>query len=127
MAEIVHRRPQLLADYVLIIVSLLQQMAEEDLEHFRAGVLWAIGRLGLECRDHVPKVIPAIAAALDDPDSQVRGMAVGCLSAVGQEEYVTARPDLLSDDGPVTLYEDSHLIHTSVNTLVRRIVGGASG
>ena len=127
MAEVVRRRPRLLAEYVPIIVSLLREMAEEDLEHFRAGVLRAIGRLGLACSDHVPDVITAMVAALDDSDSQVRGMAVWCLSAVGQGEYVKARPDLLADEGPVELYEERCLIHTSVNRLARRAVNGVSG
>ena len=127
MAEVVHRRPQLLPDYLPIIVFLLREMAEEDLEHFRAGILWAIGRLGPECSDHLPDVLDAIAAALDHSDSQVRGMAIWCLSAVGQGECVTARPDLLSDDGPVDLYEERRLVHTNVNSLARRAVDCASG
>ena len=46
MAEIVRRRPDMFADYIPIIVSLIEEMAEEDLSHFRPGILWAIGRLG---------------------------------------------------------------------------------
>ena len=122
MAEVVYHRPQLLADYLPIIVSLLGEMAEEDLAHFRAGVLWAIGRLDAACRDHIPDVIPEIVAALDNSDSQVRGMAVWCLSAVGQGECVSARPDLLSDDGPVELYEERRLVHATVNSLAHRVV-----
>ena len=95
-------------------------MAEEDLEHFRAGVLWAIGRLGSLCRDQVRGVIPEIVAALDNPDSQARGMAVWCLSALGQVDYVSARADLLSDEGPVEFYEERRLVHTTVNGLARR-------
>ena len=127
MAEIVHRRPQLLADYLPIIVTMLREMAEEDLEHFRAGVLWAIGRLGPACSDHIPDVITAIVAALDNADSQVRGMAVWCLSAVGRGEYVRARPDLLSDSGPVEFYEERRLVQTTVKGLARRAVESVSG
>ena len=127
MAEIVRHRPQLLEEYLPIIVSLLQEMAEEDLEHFRAGILRGIGRLGPACRDHVPDVITAMVAALDDADPQVRGMAVWCLAAVGQGEYVKARPDLLADEGPVELYEERRLIRTSVNSLARRAIDGNGG
>ena len=127
MAEVVCRRPRLLADYLPIIVSLLQEMAEEDLGHFRAGILWAIGRLGPAVREHVPRVLPAIAAALDHGDSQVRGMAVWCLSEVGQGACITDRPDLLSDEGPVDLYEEGRLAHTTVGCLARRAVGGVAG
>ena len=122
MAEVVSHRPQLLASYIPIIVYLIREMAEEDLEHFRAGVLWGIGRLGLTCSEHVLGAMAAITAALDDPDSQVRGMALWCLSAVGQGRHVAARPDLLADEGPVELYEGRCLIHTSVGGLARRAV-----
>ena len=127
MAEIVHRRPQLLADYLPIIVTMLREMAEEDLEHFRAGVLWAIGRLGLAGNDYVPDVLVRIVAALDHSDPQVRGMAVWCLSAVGLGGYVTARPSLLSDRGPVEFYEDRRLVYTTVGGLARRAVESVSG
>ena len=83
MGEVIHRRPQLLADFLSICVYLLKEMAEEDLEHFRAGVLWAIGRLGPACRDQVPDLVGEIVAALDNASSQVRGTAVWCLGAVG--------------------------------------------
>ena len=122
MAEVIHHRPKLLADFLPIVVYLIQEMAEEDLDHFRPGVLWAIGRLGPACGDHIPNIIDAIAGALGDPKPQVRGLAVWCLAAVGEVEYVKSRPGLLSDDGPVELYEGRHLIQTRVNSLVHRVV-----
>ena len=127
MAEIVRRQPELLAEYVPIVVFLLQEMAAEDLEHFRAGVLWGIGRLGRIGSDHVAEVVPAIAAALDDADPQVRGMAAWCLAAVGAAGQAAGRPDLLDDEGPVELYEERHLTHTSVGDLVRRAAGSSRG
>jgi hypothetical protein len=127
MGEVIHRRPQLLADFLAICVYLLREMAEEDLEHFRAGVLWAIGRLGQACSDHLPDLIGDIVAALENGNPQVRGMAVWCLGAVGQGKRVTSRRDLLSDEGPVVLYENRELVHTSVSSLAGRIAAEASG
>jgi len=123
MAEIIRYRPKLLADYVPIVVSLIVNLAEEDLEHFRPGVLWAIGRLGALAGDHLPAVLPAITAALDHADPQVRGMAVWCLGQVGQAKLLAARPELLLDDGPLELYEDGHLNRTNVCRLVREALG----
>jgi len=123
MAEIIRYRPKLLADYVPIVVFLIVNLAEEDLEHFRPGVLWAIGRLGTVAGDHVPAVLSQIIAALDHADPQVRGMAVWCLGQVGQTKPLAARFDLLSDDGPVDLYEDGTLNRTSVCRLVRQALG----
>jgi methylated-DNA-[protein]-cysteine S-methyltransferase len=120
MAEIVRHRPKLFADYALIVVSLIREMAEEDLDHFRAGALWAIGRLGAVAGDHIQAVLSSITSALDDSDPQVRGMAVWCLGQVGQAKLLADRSDLLSDEGPVDLYEDGRLKRTSVCDLVRR-------
>jgi hypothetical protein len=126
MAEIVRQQPELFADYVPIVVFLLLNLAEEDLEHFRAGVLWAIGRLGPVAGDHVRGAIASITSALEDPDPQVRGMAVWCLGQVGQARLLADRPELASDEGPVELYENGGLERSRVGDLVRRAVGAVS-
>lgn len=123
MAEIVRRKPDLLADYVSIIVSLLGEMAEEDLLHFRAGILWAIGRLGPIALKHLDTFLPDVTAALDNPDPQVRGMAVWCLAQLGQTRPLVDRPELLDDDGRAALYEDGLFDITTVGSLVRRALG----
>ena len=122
MAEIVRRRPKLFAEYIPIIIFLILNLAEEDLDHFRTGILWAIGRLGAVAGDHVQAVLPAITSALDDSCPQVRGMAVWCLGQVGQARVLAGRPDLLRDEGPVELYEKGHLNRTSVCHLVRALL-----
>jgi hypothetical protein len=123
MAEIVRREPALFHDFVPIIVSLVQEMADEDLTHFRAGILWAIGRLGPTADKPLDAVLPTITACLDHSDPQVRGMAVRCLAQVGQANIVVGRPDLLGDEGPVDLYEDGRLNRTRVCQLARRVLG----
>ncbi len=120
MAEIIRRGPTLGAEYTPIVVSLLNEMAEEDLDYFRTGTLWAIGRLGDVAADHVEAVLHTITSALDDSDPQVRGMAVWCLGQVGRAKLLADRPDLLSDEAAVDLYEDGALQRTSVGQLVRR-------
>ena len=126
MGEIVHRRPKLLADYVPIVVFLLREMAEEDLEHFRSGILWAIGRLGTACADHAAEVLPAITDALSHADPQVRGTAVWCLSSLGRGNSLKDRPNLAADEGPVTFYVDRHLVHTNVANMACRAMGVAT-
>lgn len=119
MAEIVRRMPDLCADYVSIIVLLLREMAEEDLAHFRVGILWAIGRLGPIAEKELAAVLPAIQACLDHDDSQVRGMAVWCLGQCGREATVLQVSHLPADEGPVEFYEDGCLSTTTVGELVR--------
>ena len=122
IAEIVRHRPRLFGDYIPIVVHLILNLAEADLDHFRAGTLWAIGRLAAVAGDHIPDVLSAITCALDDSDPQTRGMAVWCLGQVGQAQLLAGRPELLGDAGPVDLYEDGLLNRTSVCRLVQRAV-----
>jgi hypothetical protein len=121
MAEIIRRRPDLGADYVPIVVSLLTEMAEEDLAHFRPGVLWAIGRLGpAAAGSHLEAVLPAVVDCLDHPEPQVRGMAAWCLGQCGRGGLLAGRDALLADESPVTLYEEGQLARTTLGELTRR-------
>jgi hypothetical protein len=118
MAEIVSRRPELFAEYVPIVAHFLVELAPEDLRHFRAGVLWAIGRMGAPARAQVAEVGPAMVAALDDPAPQVRGMAVWALTRVGETAALARRSDLVADVGPVELFDGEELTRTTVGALM---------
>jgi hypothetical protein len=127
MAEIVRQRPALFADYVPIVVHLLRELADEDLAHFRGGVLWAIGRLGGLAAEQVADVLPAIVTALDDPAPQVRGMAAWALGEVGQGALLAGRRDLLEDRGAVERYEGGRLAGTTVGGMVCDAMAAHSG
>lgn len=120
MAEIVRHNPSLFADYIPIVVFLILSMAEEDLDHFKAGTLWAIGRLGSLAAEHIDEVRGPIAVALDDPNPQIRGTAVWCLGELGQTAILADRPDLLADEAPVTFYRGESLESTCVGALAHR-------
>jgi len=127
MAEIVRAEPGLFGDYVPIIVSLIQEMAEEDLAHFRSGILWAIGRLAPVAPEAVEGVLGTVWECLARADSQVRGMAVWCLAQYGRGKSFASRDDLLQDESQVVLYEGGHLIHTTVAQLAQRIGAAPAG
>ena len=125
MAEIVHHQPERFADYVPIISHLLVEMADEDLDHFRTGILWAIGRLGTRARETVTDVLPAVTRALDHGDPQVRGLAVWCLGRMGETDALERRRDLLDDGAEAELYLDGTLIQTTVGELAGRALSGS--
>jgi AraC family transcriptional regulator, regulatory protein of adaptative response / methylated-DNA-[protein]-cysteine methyltransferase len=117
MAEIVRMCEPAFAEYVPIVTHLLVDTAEEDLAHFRPGMLWAIGRLGHIATDQVADVLPAMLAALDHADPQVRGMAVWALGRVGQTTALAVRAGLHRDDGKVRFYNNGTLSETTVRAI----------
>jgi hypothetical protein len=127
MAEIVSREPVLYADFVPIVVHLIQQTADEDLVHFRPGMLWAIGRLGALGAREAQDVLPIVVAALDHEDPQVRGMAVWVSGRVGRADVLVGRDKLPADEGMVTVYEHGELVRRSVAELTRGAFAAGAG
>lgn len=125
MAEIVSRRPDLFGDYVPIIVHLLTENAEEDLEHFRPGILWAVGRMGALAADEAADVLDRIVEALDRQDAPSRAMAAWCLGRLGRLDILASRPGLAADPSPVQLYEEGVLRSTTVGRITGAALGGA--
>lgn len=117
MAEIIRLRPHAFPEFAPIVTTLLDTLAEEDLIFHRNGVLWAIGRLAPVAPDEVASALPRVQSGLDDPDPQVRGMAVWCLVQAGKRDVVADRAALLADDGPVELFADGGLHRTTVGAL----------
>jgi len=122
MAECCAQLPKLFKNHVPIAFHLLETLEKEDLEHFRPGTIWAIGRLIDHAKQDLPTVLPLVIQALDRPDSQSRGMAVWCLGVVGETEALAERPDLLEDQGIVALYEDREVSETTVGRLAKRVL-----
>ncbi len=124
MAEIVARLSNAYAEFVPIVVHLLVETAAEDLRHFRAGMLWAIGRLGPVAAPYVADVVPAMVECLRHPDPAVRGTAVWALSRIGHANPLAAYTELADDAGSLEVYEGGELGRTTVGALVRRALGG---
>jgi hypothetical protein len=122
MAECALRLPRQFDTYVSIAFHLLESFEEEDLEHFRPGTIWAIGRLIEVARDDLPAVLPLVIEALDRPDPQARGMAVWCLGEVGEGMVLEGRPDLMEDQGPVQLYRNRMVEETTVGRLTKDVL-----
>ena len=117
MAEIIYHRPQYFAEFVQIVIALFD-MEAEDLVHFKAGILWAIGRLAQVIPDSLGEAFPWIIPCLNDPDPQTRGMAGWCLGQLGQTQHLAQHKTLLADDSPVEFYSEGQLTRRSVGELV---------
>lgn len=119
MAECCANDPKFFMTHIPIAFHLLETLEEEDLEHFRPGAIWAIGRLHKIVPRHVPGVLPLLVEALDRPESQARGMAAWCLGEVGEAKVMEDRGDLLEDQGMVHLYRNREVEETTVAQVVR--------
>ena len=122
MAECCARLPSFFRSHIPIAFHLLETLEEEDLEHFRPGTLWAIGRLIHVAGEDLPGILPLVVEALDRPDPQARGMAVWCLGEVGEVGTLKGRPDLLEDEGVVHLYRDRVVVETTVGGLTSEVL-----
>lgn len=124
MAEVA-RTHESFTDFVPITMNLLGEMAEEDLQHFRPGILWAIGRLGPLAAPHMDDVRADVGAALDHPDATVRGLAAWALGETGRGDVVSDHPAVLEDPAPVTFFVDGERVETTVARLAREAVESA--
>ncbi len=109
MGEMIRSRPDLFAEFIPIVISILD-MEVEDAPPFRAGALWAIGRLvqvvPLEGKSTLALILPC----LDDPDPQVQGMAIWCISQMGANIDVPNWDELLQNQKPVQFYQDGQIL-----------------
>ncbi|HSQ27934.1 MAG TPA: HEAT repeat domain-containing protein, partial [Anaerolineales bacterium] len=113
MGEIIRSRPELFGEFIPILVSILD-MEPEDAPPFRAGTLWALGRLASIAPSQIESALPNILICLVDSDPQTRGMAIWCLSQMQSTAAITNKQDLLKDENPVLLYQDGQIFHFTV-------------
>ena len=124
MAECGARMPILLKSHIPIAFHFIETLEEEDLEHFRPGALWAIGRLIDIAGEDLPGVLPLVFEALKDP--LPRPGHGGLVSGGGGRGEVSGGiPALLDDEGLVQLYRNRALEETTVRRLTQEILDEA--
>lgn len=116
MGEIIRANPQNLSEFIPILISTLD-MEPEDAPPFRAGTLWALGRLAQVVPDQIYAALAAITACLSDPAPQTRGMAVWCISQMKSAQAVDNWKALLEDKKTVLIYQDGQIIQHSIAEL----------
>jgi prevent-host-death family protein len=121
MGEIVARSPDARAEFIPRVALLLFDMEEEDSVRFKDGHLWVVGRLAQVRPRPAEAGQPWAVMALEDPDSQTRGLGVWCLAqfppALRPKELSEKLPALLEDRGGVQLFDGENLVETTVAAL----------
>ncbi len=109
LGEIVTGEPDAFND----IVPILWSFRDEDM--FRAGILWAMGRIAAIRPDLVGFTLQDLPGMLEDKNPAVRGYAIwlmGVLGPGGSGNEQISR--FLDDSGPVPFYKEGELIARTV-------------
>jgi hypothetical protein len=86
MGEIVYHRAQFFAEFIPLIISILD-MEAEDAERFRRGALYAIGRLAHSLPpQELARAKTLVTPCLNDQDAQIGEMARWCLEKLSESE-----------------------------------------
>ncbi len=123
LGAIIAARTDCFADFIPILVSLLD-MVVEDAVRFRAGYLWAIGRLAGTAPAAARAALPWVLPCLNDPDPQVCGLALWCLGQFSERPSLPLERlrQLADDPAPVAVFTRGHLQTMPLSELARRLL-----
>ena len=116
IGEILAQYPGQFDEFISPLVHLLE-IEPEDAPRFRAGTLWAIGRIACANPGVITIVLDHILACLVDTDPQVRGMALHCLHQARYSADVPGLQDLRADYAEFSLYQDNQITISTVAKL----------
>ncbi len=116
IGEIIRSNPEKYSDFIPLTVSLMN-LEPEDRPVFLPGILYALGRIGEAAPGTIDESVDGIEAALSDPDSQARAMAIRCLEFIGRRDILLRHPELEKDYGNALIYRKEHILNTTVGGL----------
>jgi predicted house-cleaning noncanonical NTP pyrophosphatase (MazG superfamily) len=113
LGEIIRGNPDKYAD----IIPILWSFKEEEM--FRAGVIWAMGRIA-ELR---PELISFIAEELGDmlfdKDPYVRGYVIWVVSILKNKDLFSKLKSLCNDQNSINFYENGELTEIRIDQLIK--------
>jgi hypothetical protein len=122
IGETLARCPGLFDEFVSPLIYVLD-MEAEDAPRFRAGALWAVGRIAPGRPQAAQIAPPLVLPCLADADPQVRGMALWCLHGLGYREAIPGLASLQADFSVVEIYAAGELRASSVAELAKDLSG----
>jgi hypothetical protein len=106
------------------IIPILWSFKDEDM--FRAGIVWAMGRIAMIRPDLVAFIVQDLQEMLEDRNPVVRGYAVrvtGILpETLNAGNYLERISKLLSDSGTVQVYSDGYLLTRTVGDIAGEVL-----
>jgi hypothetical protein len=86
----------------------------------RVPMLWGIGRMAKVHPEELKEVVPYLLPCLADTDPQVRGLSAWALGNLKEPEAREPLNKMLTDESPVTLYDEGKVQSTTVAQLARK-------
>lgn len=116
LGEIIRSDPEQFSDIIPIVWS----FREEDM--FRAGIVWAMGRIAQVRPDLVDFIKDDICSMLSDKNPAVRGYAVCVFGILGADKVLDDLRKLLGDRASLSFYENGELTERTVAAIVEGIL-----
>jgi HEAT repeat protein len=110
-------------EYIPILVSLLD-MEAQDMVRFRAGYLWAIGRVAQAIGGQIQGSISYVLPCLHDRAPQIRGLAAWSIGKIAPEAAIDQLTKMLDDEQTFYFYKHQELRMTTVAELARHALVG---
>ncbi|MCL2336422.1 MAG: HEAT repeat domain-containing protein [Firmicutes bacterium] len=112
VGEIIRNRPDLYQEFVSIIVSFREDPA------LIGGIIWGLGRIGEIDPALVNDYLPFMHELLDDPDPQLRGLALWALQKIKATPPTEQQTRLKADPGECRIFENKELTTYKIAQLV---------
>ena len=117
LGEIVTGDPDAFND----IVPILWSFRDEDM--FRAGILWAMGRIAVIRPDLVVFTLPDLPGMLEDKNPAVRGYTIWLMGVLDPGGSCNQQiPRFLGDSGPVPFYREGKLVERTVAEIAGEVL-----
>ena len=116
LGEIVRNNPELCSDIAPIIVSFHEE------EMLSAGVLKAVGRIGMINTEFIEYAVPVVLSYLHNPNPALRGFAAWSLGEIGTAESLNELQKLINDNNVLLFYEDGELREKTVGEIAAKSI-----
>lgn len=113
LGEIIRSNPDEFSDIIPIVWSF------RDEEMFRAGTVWAMGRIAEVRPDRVDFILNDLGPMLADSNPFVRGYAVWVVGILKAQSLLPDAQKLLSDQSIINFYRNGEIIKMSVGEIVK--------
>lgn len=122
LAAVLGPRPELIPRYLPLLVSYLVHDELVQTGPILAGVIWALGQLGIESSEELDRALPGLRAALQSKDQELQGAALFALPRLalvdGSREEIRALAEV--DGHHATLLIDGRIETLSIAELAER-------